>query len=211
LPERSDLAGVEQRVGAIASELSIQSEARDEAARQLKRLEDETSGLGAKIAELERKLYSGSISAPRELQALQADIESLKRHRSSLEDQTIEAMEVLEPLDREVDRLESDQTRLEEEADALRARLHDAEATIDTELGEEIEKRVQLAAGIPEDLVQLYDQIRSRLGGIGAARLVGASCMGCHLTLPAMEVARIHREPPDVLVRCDQCGRILVR
>ena len=49
------------------------------------------------------------------------------------------------------------------------------------------------------------------LGGVGAARLVGPSCTGCHLTLPAQELDRIRREPPDALVFCDQCGRILVR
>jgi predicted nucleic acid-binding Zn-ribbon protein len=211
LPERAELAGVEQTRAAIAAELAGQAEARDEAARRLKRLEDETAGLIDKITEVEKKLYSGAIAAPRELQALQADIESLKRHKSSLEDQTIEAMEVLEPLDRDVDRLETEQARLDEEAASLRVRLGDAESAIDAEVASEMSTRAEQAAGIPEELLGLYDQIRTKSGGIGVARLVSGSCTGCHLALPAMEVARIHREPADSLVRCDQCSRILVR
>jgi predicted nucleic acid-binding Zn-ribbon protein len=46
---------------------------------------------------------------------------------------------------------------------------------------------------------------------VGAARVVGSSCGGCHLTLPATELDRIRRAEPDALVTCDQCGRILVR
>ena len=45
----------------------------------------------------------------------------------------------------------------------------------------------------------------------GAARLVGGSCSGCHLVLPSMEVDRIRKAPPDAVITCDQCGRILVR
>ena len=53
--------------------------------------------------------------------------------------------------------------------------------------------------------------LRAKLGGVGAARLVNGRCTGCHLTLPATELDRIRREPPDALIRCDQCGRVLVR
>jgi len=36
-------------------------------------------------------------------------------------------------------------------------------------------------------------------------------CGGCHLALPATEVARLRIEPADTLVTCEQCERILVR
>ena len=35
----------------------------------------------------------------------------------------------------------------------------------------------------------------AHLGGVGAARLVGDRCDGCHLTLPSVEVERIHHLP----------------
>jgi predicted nucleic acid-binding Zn-ribbon protein len=42
------------------------------------------------------------------------------------------------------------------------------------------------------------------------ARLAGARCGGCHLTLPATELDGIRRAPPDTVSRCEQCNRILV-
>jgi predicted nucleic acid-binding Zn-ribbon protein len=64
---------------------------------------------------------------------------------------------------------------------------------------------------LPADLAATYERLRSQLGGIGAAKLVGSSCGGCHLALPATELDRIRHAAPDALVYCDQCGRILVR
>src|ERR1700728_2248899 len=46
---------------------------------------------------------------------------------------------------------------------------------------------------------------------VAAARLVGNQCGGCHLELSSVEVDHIRRMPPDEVVTCDQCGRILVR
>jgi predicted nucleic acid-binding Zn-ribbon protein len=93
----------------------------------------------------------------------------------------------------------------------LRAAIAEAESAIDAELASEEAARVAASEAIPADLLALYEELRARLGGIGAARLVRGSCTGCHLALPATEVDRIKREPPDVVIRCDQCGRVLVR
>ena len=62
----------------------------------------------------------------------------------------------------------------------------------------------------PSELAQRYEVLRSRLGGVGAARLVGDRCDGCHLTLSSVEVERIRRLPPEEFATCAQCDRILV-
>ncbi|HLT11583.1 MAG TPA: C4-type zinc ribbon domain-containing protein, partial [Micromonosporaceae bacterium] len=36
-------------------------------------------------------------------------------------------------------------------------------------------------------------------------------CEGCRLELSGSEKARVRSAPPDEVVRCDECGRILVR
>jgi hypothetical protein len=45
---------------------------------------------------------------------------------------------------------------------------------------------------------------------VGAARLVGDRCDGCHLTLPSVEVERIRHLSADQFAICTQCDRILV-
>ena len=70
--------------------------------------------------------------------------------------------------------------------------------------------RAELAAGLPADLADRYEVLRSHLGGVGAARLVGDRCDGCHLTLSSVEVERIRHLPPEEFATCPQCDRILV-
>ena len=91
------------------------------------------------------------------------------------------------------------------------AAIADQEREIDAELAAEEAARAALAPGIPDSTLRLYEQIRVGNRGVGAARLVGMNCQACHLALPATEVDRIRRLPPEALARCEHCGAILVR
>lgn len=184
---------------------------RDEVAQRQRRLEDELASTEVRISEVDRRLYSGAVTIPRELQAMQADRDALRRRQASLEDEVLEAMTEREPLDDEVARLEDERRRLDGEGSRLRAAVAEAQAAIDADLAHNQAERVEAASDVPSDLASLYERLRARHGGVGAAALVGGRCGGCHLTLPATELDRIKREPPDALVTCDQCGRILVR
>lgn len=210
LPEQARLDEVEKAVVGLEASIAEVTGQRDEVARRQQRHEDELASIETKIAEVDRKLYSGTVSAPRELQAMQADVASLKRHRSDIEDQVLVAMQDREPLETELTRLEGEWAALEGEADQLRQAIAEATASIDAELGTELDARSAAAAGIPPDLLSQYERLRDRNAGVGAARLVNGRCNGCHLTLPATELDRIRHEPPDTVVLCDQCGCILV-
>ena len=211
LPQREELARLAEAGAELDRRRAEVAPRRDEVARRQRAAEDELASVEAKASELDKRLYSGTIGSPRELSALQADVEALRRRCSQLEDAVLEAMDEREPLDAEVAGLEGQRAALDDQAVAHRAALAEAEAAIDGELAGVEEARAALAARLPGDLVTLYEQLRAKLDGVGAARLVGGRCDGCHLTLPAVEVARIKREPPETLLRCDQCGRILVR
>ena len=86
-----------------------------------------------------------------------------------------------------------------------------AQAEIDVLLASEVDARAAAADGLPPAVVAEYDRLRARLGGIGAAPLVNGRCGGCHLSLSASELDALRRQPPDALLCCEQCGRILVR
>ena len=211
LPELAELATVERSLAAVESALSDASSRLAAVAREQRRLEDDLAGTEARIADIERRLYSGVVTVPRELQAMQADLESLRRRRSTLEDEVLETMDAREPVDAEVAGLEAERDRLDGEGARLRAVVAEVQAQIDADLVEEEAHRREAATGLPLEVTTLYERLRARHGGVGAAPLVGARCGGCHLTLPATEIDRIRREPPEALVTCDQCGRILVR
>ena len=211
LPERARLNAVEAELAVIESDGATTTAQRDEFVRRQAELEAELTEAEKRRAEVDRQMRSGTISAARDLQAMAGQIESLTRRKSDLEDSELEIMEAIDPLDARISSLQERWAALDGEAAELRAAVAEAEVAVDTELSDVLARRAEMAAEVPADLMTTYERLRQRLGGVGAAPLVGSSCGGCHLTLSASELDRVRRVPADVVVTCDQCGRILVR
>ena len=106
LPERETLARAEATVAALDVEIRALTAERDDLARQEQKLDDEAKSLREKAKAVDKKMYSGEISSPKELQAMQADVEQLRRHQRTIENRELELMEVREPLDATVGALE---------------------------------------------------------------------------------------------------------
>ena len=126
---------------------------RDEIAHEEKRLDDEASSLRDKAAEVEAKMYSGSVSSPRELQAMQADVDQLRRHERNLETRELELMEAREPLDANLAELDTQRSALVTDLDRARASLESAEVAIDQEMAEERKARDAIAGELEPTLV----------------------------------------------------------
>ncbi|MDQ1515437.1 MAG: uncharacterized protein QOE80_1267 [Actinomycetota bacterium] len=211
LPERAEVEARRAAYAELEARRAEVTERRDVELREERRLDDEVRSLEAKAKAVDTKMYSGTVSSPKELQAMQADIDQLRRHAGELEDEELEVLVRREVLDGEVAELEAAQAAVVAEMETLLAAIASQEGEIDAELAVEEEARAALAPGIPEATLRLYEQIRTANRGVGAARLVGMNCQACHLSLPATEVDRIRHLPADTLVRCEHCGAILVR
>ena len=211
LPERADLAALTERAGDLRTRITDAEARLASATGTQTHLEDELAHTETRIAEINKRMYGGEVSASRDLQAMAAEVESLEHRKAQLEERVLEAMEAREPIDAEVAGLRGEAGTMAAEARRLQQAIADAEAEIDAELGEEEAKRSAEAVGVPGDLIKTYEQIRTKLGGIGAARLEHGSCTGCHLTLSAMELEHLRHEAEDTVIHCEQCGRILVR
>ena len=210
LPERAELTNVDRQLGALEARTKEVRVARDEFGDRQAALEHQIEASRTRRETLEKRLFSGQVVASRELQAMNEEVKHLARHISELEDREIEVMEALDPLDRELQAGDVTRTALDGDAERLRGAIATAEADIDADLATENRARAAAASGVPGDLLARYEQLRSKLGGTGAARLVSGSCGGCHLTLSSMELDRVRRAPPDAVSTCEQCGRILV-
>ena len=141
---------------------------------------------------------------------MQSDVEQLRRHQRNVENRELELMETREPLDASLVELEQHRLELEGELERIRRTLADAEAAITAEAREERAARDTIAAGIDEHLVKEYERCRALANGVGVARLVGTTCQGCHLSIPASEAEHIKKTAGDPLAYCDNCGAILV-
>ena len=211
LTERVALEGQRRRIDEHDAITASVRERREAVGRDQKRIEDEVASVEAKAKDVDKTLYSGTVTSPRELQAFQDDLQSLRRRQRQLEDEVLGFMEQIEPLDEDLERRANERTTLEAEANEVAKVLAEAERQIDGEISDAERERTAEAEALPADLLDRYDKLRAQHDGIAIAPLVGNSCGGCHLTLSAVEVDRIKHEPADALIFCEECGRLLVR
>jgi predicted nucleic acid-binding Zn-ribbon protein len=210
LPARTEAASRRAELQRIDRATAAAADRRHELVRTQGRLEDEIELVRDKAVEVDRTLYGGVVRNPRELMDLQEELAALGRRQRTLEDQEIEIMEALEPVEAELTSLEDERRTAQFDLERLTAELVDAEAMIDDELAELAERRLAAIAPVAPDILDEYERLRVAFGGVGVARLVGSSCSGCHLTLPAVDVDQIRRGESGPMVNCSQCGRLLV-
>lgn len=210
LPERGELSSTLSEEEVVRGALSELEGRRSQLQERQKRAEAELAATEQRAAAIDKRLYGGQVAAARDLQAMSAELSQLKARASDLEDGVLELLEVREPLDAQSSGLEQRAVELADRGRELRALLATAEAAIDQELAVLEQKRVEAAAAVPEGLLGTYDRLRSRLGGIGVARLVGNRCDGCHLTLSSAELEQVRHQPEGTVYQCEQCSRILV-
>lgn len=174
-------------------------------------LEAQIAEVDAKIASADRSLYGGTVTATRELQALEADLASLKRRRNELEDLELEVLVEREPIDATLAASAAELADLDARAIEARAAEVLAVATVDAAAASEAEARALAVAGVEAPLLARYDSIRAKNRGIGIARLEGGTCGSCRLKIASVELDRIRILGPDAIVTCDECGALLAR
>jgi uncharacterized protein len=210
LAERAELVAIDTRLATGEQELVVARAQRDAVSERETSLEHTLAGVERRASEVKARLYGGTVSATRELQAMAAELDSLTARASELESRALEVMEEGEPLDARVQSLEGENASLVADRAVVGARLTAREAEVDAELEALMIARAEAAVPVPPELVAQYETLRQRLGGIGIARLVGSRCGGCHLSLPATELDQLRHQVPGTLNFCEQCGRILV-
>ncbi|GAB3273936.1 zinc ribbon domain-containing protein [Arthrobacter pigmenti] len=178
--------------------------------RELTRSEDDVEMVVSRIDRDQKRLDSGA-GTSKDLTALQSELESLARRRSDLEDVELEVMERMENLNvRRAGQAEESET-LAKRLDGLSRERDEELAKIRTEQEEVQQQRAELAGNIDAGLVSTYDKIRANHNGVGAGALHQRRCGACRMELNPRDLADIAKAADDDVVRCEECGRILVR
>jgi predicted nucleic acid-binding Zn-ribbon protein len=208
LPEAIRLREVSAQLAELQADSEIAHKQLDEITREHHRFEGEIGIADQKIQKEEQRLFSGAVSNPKELGALQAEVTMLKRKKGELEDQLLEVMLQKDDATSTVETLGRERSDMASQAQSLEKTVAQLIVEIEGDLERHRARRTEIAPTIPEDLLSLYERLREAKGGVGAAALVDSTCQGCHTRLPSKEAERLRSERG--LQRCDNCARILV-
>ncbi len=161
-----------------------------------------------KLKAEERRLYDGTVTSPRELAAIQREVEALRRRCA-------ERDEVLLGLMTQADDVGSRHAGavkllrdLEADSAAEAAALRERRAGIENEIADLEARHDELTSRISPDSLALYHSLRERRRGQAVAQIARNACGGCRIGLPGDTVSKARRG--DALVQCPSCDRILV-
>lgn len=209
-PQRAVVDAAAARLAELDERLVVARTAVADARRELAKAEADVEQVRARSARDQARIDSGAVSV-KDVQALSGELEALARRQATLEDVELEVMERLEQLEGELATLEAEAEQVRTEHEAATAELARVLTELDRQAEQVAAERAVKAEGLDAGLVTLYERLRGQLGGTGVAALRGNRCEGCRLELNASELARITALPDDEVVRCEECGRILVR
>jgi len=206
-----DTAG--ERRAAIENEFNEQASA-------VRAIQDRRQGLTSKRSELEKQIADNKVYLERaernlkhaqnskEYETAMREIDALQKGISTLENQTVEMLDELETVDKELteraDEIAGHDSKL---ADALA--VHDDEAAkAEAELKSETAKRAASFATLSPQLASVYDRLATRSrDGIAVAEVQSGSCSACYMSLRPQMLLEVKRGTE--IITCENCARIL--
>ncbi|WP_193386427.1 zinc ribbon domain-containing protein [Streptomyces xiaopingdaonensis] len=211
LPEHQEVQQLEADLVQLRDLLVAAQTEESDTTREQTKAEQDVDQVRQRAARNQQRLDSGAVTNPKDLENLQSELASLAKRQGDLEDIVLEVMErresAQERAEELAERAESAGNRVAEVTERRDAAL----AEIDDEISSTRKEREVTAGAVPDDLLKLYDRIREREGGVGAAKLYQRRCEGCRLELNITELNDVRSAAPDTVVRCENCNRILVR
>jgi predicted nucleic acid-binding Zn-ribbon protein len=211
LPELAALQQLAKERAAVDRELvAVETDVSD-LQREQKKADADVEQVRARRTRDQERLDGGRVSTPKELEGLQHEIVSLDRRIADLEDAELEVMERLETAETRQRELSAKTAELADRQAGLESSRDGTTKELDEQRASLTERRAVAVGELPADLVATYTKLRERMGGIGAGKLVGKRCMGCRMELNPSDLSRIAAADPNTVLRCEECGRILVR
>ena len=162
-----------------------------------------------RLSEIERRMYSGFVTNPRELEAFQEEQATLNRNRSAEEDSLLDYMVEMEETQSLRDEARVAFEQIDGERNRLVAELGALRKELESELPELHRERQAVSSEQPQSILAIYETVRRSRGGQGVALMDNRGlCGGCRLTVTSAEMQRVRASRE--IVQCGSCSRILV-
>ena len=153
------------------------------------------------------RLYSGSITSTKEMQAAQEEHDFTKEQIGKTEEGLLTLMVGIEDAEKTLTKGHKVLETLEAQADRQTAELAEEESSLVNQLKVLTPERDSSAKQIDSKLVYRYETLRKSKNGHVIAKVEREMCQGCRIKLTTSELQRIQMATD--LVQCDSCHRIL--
>jgi len=164
LVERDQIATANTELVTLTDATKNTEASRDDLRRRQSGLETDAADFEEKANGLDGRLYGGMVTSPKEATAITVEIESLRARQSGLEDQSIELLVEIEPLDELMVQAEAARGEIEARRTAASNALSEAVANLDNEIEAQLSARESATAEVGRELLKNANHLRTRRG-----------------------------------------------
>jgi predicted nucleic acid-binding Zn-ribbon protein len=168
----------------------------------------ESQTLAQQIDAKDKELMSGRVSQPKELESLQANVEALRRQRSSVEDSGMEALLHVETLNQQLTTAQESLRQVEDKWKGSQSELLLEDAKYKRIYAQLKQQRETLSQALPPADVKYYQDLRGRKAGVAISPLQNGQCGVCHILVPTGVVSAVRTRKSEAVL-CPSCGRVL--
>lgn len=181
---------------------------------------EEAEALGTEKAALEASLATESeniarseshlkeIKTQKEYQAVSKEISGAKKMIAELEDQILQKLNLVEEINADIAKKESDLAELEENVSGQQAEVQGKVERLEAGIATDAATREQTVKGLPASIMKRYAKLRDQRRGVAVVEAKDGNCMGCNMHLPPQLYNLLFR--CDDILTCPHCQRILV-
>jgi predicted nucleic acid-binding Zn-ribbon protein len=211
LPLHAAIAKLQTQRAALASDLVAADTAISDLELEQAKAESDLEPVRERLTRNQTRIANGTVPDPKALSSMVEEVSHLKRRISDLEDAELEVMEQLETAMASRETLRARTAQVDNDLEGTIAERDRQLAELEGEMVGLRAERAEIVPVIPPDLLTLYGKIGANHGGIGAAELRQRRCTGCQLEINAADLRAFSAAAEDEVLRCEECGRILIR
>ena len=211
LPEHAAIAKLRTVGAAVASDLVAAETRISDLELEQAKAETDLEPVRERLSRNQTRITNGAVADPKALSSMLEEVTHLKKRINDLEDAELEVMEQLEAALASQERLRARAEQVDADLGAAIADRDRQLAALGAEMDGLREQRAVIAPLIPGDLLALYGKIGASHRGVGDAELRARHCTGCQLEVNAADLRAFSADAEDEVLRCEECGRILIR
>ncbi|MDI6900478.1 MAG: C4-type zinc ribbon domain-containing protein [Anaerosomatales bacterium] len=208
LPEKQEILSLRHKMREVEALLGKAETYVADAERLIKANEDEAALLDEKMEVEQAKILSGDVTNPKELQNLSRELDSLRRRRDKLDNQTMGFMEKLENGQAQAEKVRDALTKLAAREARLVEEFKHAGGELTGEIATLKRKRTTLLKELDAELTARYEEALATKHGVAVGALRDGVCSACRMALPAERVQALLAGPAVAI--CPTCHRLLV-
>ena len=167
--------------------------------------EGQAKDLDEEIRKLNLQLFQ--LKSNEAYTAMLKEIAAAQEHKSTLETEVLQLMDLEEQQQREVRAREAALAQDTQVLEAERRKVEQAEAALRARLAEVEQARQRMLERLSAPLKSRYERVFASKEGQAVGLVSHNACGGCHATLPPQLLAEVRRR--DTLKVCETCGRLL--